>query len=250
MLSETKYVSAVRAIKLINCIKPQFKNNISVFLLNRAGKLEIGHLNRVNLEHISRLLRENVPIDHLRYSISLRLPGLDDQLRRLHYSKRKWVDLGKLTSKELREARCQEVPMCVFKNGLLLNPSECINWLNNLRRLTSTGHKNAVLRAIHGDIYSQERLFRFGLSDTPNCKTCGEIETINHKILECEYAATRWEALASITHVTANPAEINFAMGAHESCSLATLTIHAELIARLIRNTGQHTLPRLSTLKT
>ena len=92
-----------------------------------------------------------------------------------------------------------------------------------------------MLRAIHGDIYSQERLFRFGLSDTPNCETCGEIETINHKILECEYAATRWEALASIIHVTANPAEINFAMGAHESCSLATLTIHAELIARLIR---------------
>ena len=235
--SEVKLISAIRSMKLVNCIQTRYRNSISIFLLRREGKTEIGQLSLANVTQIGRMLKDNVPLNLLEHSISLRVPGLDDHLRRQHFSRKKWIDLGKLTSKELREARSKEVPICVFKNGLLLNPSECRRWLNCLGSLRSTSHKNAILRYVHGDIYSQERLFRFGLVDTPNCETCGQLETINHKIYECNYAASRWQSLAELTGININNIDLDFVMGAYESCSKTVLTIHAELIGRLIRST-------------
>ena len=105
-----------------------------------------------------------------------------------------------------------------------------------LNTLNSTVHKNALLRFIHGDIYSKERQFRFGLSDNPLCETCGEIETIDHKIIECDYANNLWQALARLTGETINQIDCNYVTGSYGEPSKALLTIHAEIIGLLIRN--------------
>ena len=102
-----------------------------------------------------------------------------------------------------------------------------------------------MLRFVHGDIYSKERLFRFGMAESPLCEHCNEVETINHKILECTQAQSFWRELATLTNRGRMPLDIDFAVGAYEGCDKAELTLHTELITRLIRNTRSEQLPNL-----
>jgi hypothetical protein len=47
-------------------------------------------------------------------------------------------------------------------------------------------------RFLHGDIFCKERMFRFKISETPECDRCGEIETIKHQFYECHTALDGW----------------------------------------------------------
>lgn len=44
-----------------------------------------------------------------------------------------------------------------------------------------------MLRLLHGDIYTADRLVRFGLSDSDLCRRCFEKETIMHLLTDCSY---------------------------------------------------------------
>ena len=235
LATDTKYVKAIRGIKIRNMLKPQFRNSLEVFMLNRSGITEVSQLSQANFDRLKNLMGNRQLAAKINHAISLRLPGLEQSDKTMHRLGNRWVQLQKLTAKELRQSLNEENPLLVYKCGLILDPGEGLLWLRNLNSVKSTGHKNAILRFIHGDIYSQERLFRFNMSDSPNCETCGELETINHKIVECNFAAGLWQALANLVGLTVNEIDANFAAGAHEGCSKTLMTIHGELISILIR---------------
>jgi hypothetical protein len=48
-------------------------------------------------------------------------------------------------------------------------------------------------RLLHGDIFCRERMSRFGMSDSPACERCGEIETVRHQFYECCSALNGWQ---------------------------------------------------------
>ena len=51
---------------------------------------------------------------------------------------------------------------------------------------------------MYKDIYSQERRFRFGLTDSPKCLICGEIETVEHQLFVCKNARRLWQIYNNI----------------------------------------------------
>ena len=58
--------------------------------------------------------------------------------------------------------------------------------------------KNPTLRAIrlkitYKDIFSNERRFRFQLTDSPLCEICGQVETVEHQLFSCTNAVRLWE---------------------------------------------------------
>ena len=236
--SDAKLISALRASKIRNVIRPQTRNNINVFMLSREGKKVVSQLNLRELGLIKNLLKENVAEELVRDAISLRVPVQGEDFRLMYHHRNRWVALSKLTSKEIRETRSSETQICLFKCGLIMGPRDGYRWLNRLNKLSSTKHKNAILRYLHGDIYSGERLFRFGLRDNPNCDICGNVETIGHKILECGYSESLWRALAGVTstNLNLNQVDPDFVSGSQGDCTTAILTVHAELILRLTRN--------------
>ena len=217
-------------------------------MLLRSGTREIAQLNQRELGQLKNLLKDNLPFELLSKAVTLRLPRLDEETKEMYQRNGKWVNLAKLSSKEIRLTRSDETPLCAFKCGLLLEPLECSGWLKIVNSLTSTAHKNAILRYIHGDIYSKARQFRFGLSDNPHCETCGQTETINHRIYECDYAMNLWRAVANLTSNT-NPLDQNFVVGAFENCTKAKLTIHAEVITKLIKNSRVNHLSETEYLR-
>ena len=232
-----QFISAVRACKIKNLIKPALRNNLAYFLLSRAGKTKVEHLTLGDVENIGRILLNGDLAPLLRAAVQVRLPNFDFTTQSgIYYYKRKWVNLDKLSSKEIRLERKKVDPICLFKCGLILDPSEGGRWLKKVNNLNNTGHKNALLRFVHGDIYSRTRLFRFGLGDSPLCERCNELETVNHKIFECSLAAELWKELDRIINYENREVTIATITGAYDGSTKVEITLQAELIARLIRN--------------
>ena len=117
-----------------------------------------------------------------------------------------------------------------------MTPDEARNWAFNLSKVTSTLHKDLLLRLAHGELYYRERLFRYNLVDNPLCPRCNEIETLEHKYATCPYVTAIWRTVTNLSMPsqrlaqnidskekilgTINPSRLN-------------LTIHAEIIKRI-----------------
>ena len=156
------------------------------------------------------------------------------------------VSICSLNSKALRLNQIAEEDsmICVYKSGLILDPGELKAWTRQMRRLTSTRHKNVLLRVAHGDVFSNERLFRFGLTDSPNCSNCNEqSESPEHRVLTCPTARRAWELLDAVKirlglSQLADHSLENL-LGARDKLSKIELALQAELLHKIIsKGTG------------
>ena len=64
--------------------------------------------------------------------------------------------------------------------------------------------KSPTLRAIrlkiqYKDVFSNERRHRFGITDSPACGVCGQIESVEHQLFSCTNAIRIWELFARLT---------------------------------------------------
>ena len=121
---------------------------------------------------------------------------------------------------------------------LILAPGEVLAWTSRLKVLSSTRHRNIALRIAHGDIFSNSRLFRFGLKNSPDCLNCHEPnETIVHRLLECPKAWEAWLKLDAIKIKLKLTPLINHTleniMGAGTRRSKLELALQLELMLRL-----------------
>ena len=113
-----------------------------------------------------------------------------------------------------------------------------MNWTSKIKKLTSIRHRATILRIAHGEIYTKARLYRFGLIESPNCVRCGEIETLEHKIYECDYVKRIWKEICSYTdkfrldNVRLN--DLETILVAHKDVNTASLTAHCETLQRIL----------------
>ena len=120
-----------------------------------------------------------------------------------------------------------------------LTEVECRSWGLKLNKITSTKHKNVLLRIAHGEVYTQEKLHRFGLTESPLCPRCGMIEDLQHKFIECQYVKKIWDKVADLTAgLTTDNLRIEnrskVILGSHLNSNITMLTINAEIIQRLL----------------
>ena len=123
--------------------------------------------------------------------------------------------------------------------------------MNKVRQLTSTKSKSAILRALHGDIYTNERLTRFGLRDDPCCNHCDQIDTLTHRLTECvrtqnlvKLLEEKTKRLRSIAFSFEGINSIERLMASYKDSELTTLTLHSEIINAIIanQNTPEHVI--------
>ena len=238
--SDRKVLSLVREIRIKDILTEVGKASLIHFQLRRAGKLRIRDLSIIDLDRISRLMKNRNLYQILRTSLNLNIPR-PEAGDNLTYWLKGLKPLCKLSAKEFRNAHSQWLPLCTYKIGAILSPIENSNWTFKLGKLTSTRHKNLLLRVAHGDWYSKERLFRFGLADDPLCESCGQIETISHKALKCQVKFNIWKSLARQENIDldslAEPME--FVLGMHKHENLASIVVHAELLSMILYKTPE-----------
>ena len=150
------------------------------------------------------------------------------------------LPISTLSSKYLRlnEISEEEQIICIYKIGLIMDPGEVKSWTGRLKKLTSTRHKNILLRVAHGDIFSNSRLARFGLRQDAGCSNCQEpAESIVHKIKDCPKARTSWleleKAKRELGLANLSDLSIENLLGAKDKVNKIELALQAELIHKL-----------------
>jgi exonuclease III len=97
-----------------------------------------------------------------------------------------WFQPKQLTSKTIREIlythNLVEPKILVLDEGTKLTYFKKISCLQNVQ------NKTKMLRLLHGDVYTAERLKRFKMADSDTCRRCFEKETLKHLLLECPYS--------------------------------------------------------------
>jgi len=241
-----KTLSLLRESRLKNLISTAGKRSLQYFNLIVSNKLKVKDLSQRELNSITRFMVDKDLVQILQEAIALRVttdPPIGT--KPLYQGRKGIIDLSTITSKIFRTLRHEPEPECIFKLGIILEPKDSLNWLAIVDKLTSTKHKDTLLRLAHGEIYSKERKYRFGLVDNPNCDRCGTVETIQHKLIECPSIEIIWNLVIRLTNkvlpVTPNCDLLHRALGAFRHCTKEVLTIQAEALTRIlyIKSTDQ-----------
>jgi hypothetical protein len=117
--------------------------------------------------------------------------------------------------------------------------------LRKIAMLKNTRQKNIYLRVYNNDIFSKEKLHKFGIVDSPNCSRCGEIETKVHLIFECPQVRQIWNKISNIVR-DQQVAELKDVFGIGDNITI--LKIKIEMIGLLI-NKNRPTLHTISTVE-
>ena len=198
----------------------------------------------IQLTSLRRFINENLgsQIEHLirhNYANIVHLNEGPNDLDLL-LSHRQVRYYNSVPARVIRQQRKATDPICLFKIGLILTPAESLNLMQNFKKITNVQRKSNYILALHGATYYNEKRFRFGLTDNPNCPRCDEIETLSHKLFDCDYTKLIWDETFRRTMKLSPGIEleedrIRQVFGAVQSTNSITLTVHSEILTSIIQ---------------
>ena len=237
MLQDRTFLAAIGASKIRQLLTNNGRQSIPYFRLHTLGKRVISDLTLRDLGPIERYVEQR-KLAAIRHSIRLNRGQVAD-IKNCFLIGKRFKSISSCTSKELRENLSDLAPITQFKIGMTLSNSEAINFGNRLSKITNVRHKSVILRIAHGDIYTKDKLSRYGLADSNACPRCGELEDLRHKFIECAYVKQIWRHLLPVTNVLTTSNQINeditkAALGTLVDSNPLVLTINAEILTRIL----------------
>ena len=236
--SNRQYINAIKTSKIWSALTANGRQSLAYLRIRLNGKIYLDELNETDKNSLRPFLNPDL-LKVLNATSRINrnfVAGLDP----INYSivkNDKFYSLEKLTSKQIRDFRADNEPVTEFKIGVTLNPPQALTWGHNLRKVTSTRHKDLILRLAHGEIYSKEKLHRFRLIDDPSCPRCGGIETLRHKFLECPYVMAIWSKVLVVTDKIKTSTDTTEPLADRILSTTApnplVITIHAEVIMKI-----------------
>ena len=231
--SHKNLMRTIRALKIKEVLNGPGKLSLTFFIINRQAQT-IGEINLGQLTQLERFIRPD-KLEKLKLAIRLNDRGtVENSFNESYMIGTIAKPLPKCTSKEIRTQRSDCGPIISYKIGLELTNSEALSWGFKISKLTSTRHKATLLRVSHGDVYTKEKLNRFGLIDASTCPRCNEIEDIKHKVLECQYAKKIWVETYKLLNEPTDQITIASILGAEINQTLVGLTVRAEILTRIL----------------
>ena len=211
LVGKVRLLSMIKETKIKNILTPNGLASITYFRLNTLGVKKIGQLDRHSFDQISRIIREVDFAPWIEASLQIRpTPPTEEELGSIWFNDR-LVNIASMTTKQLREAAESPVPITSFKIGLDVETNEGLTWCLRIKKLTSARHQNTILKVAHGDIYSNDRLLRFGLRDNDICDRCGNPDSRTHRLATCPKAIELWNEvrrLGNLAPINSNDPEI------------------------------------------
>ena len=254
--SNLRLRSLLMDMKLATCLTNAGRQSIAFFAIHiRVNHPRLSQLTAREFATIARFFKDR----NLRAITEALIGGphpLNTEIDRTEaypYQGNRIVKVSTLSSKDLRESAItlEESIICVYKTGLILTPGEVLSWTSKIKKLTSTRHKNIALRVAHGDIFSNSRLFKFGLRATPACSNCQEpIETVQHRLYECPMAQEAWlkldEAMLKLKLTPLSNYTLENVLGAGLRRNKLELALQLELLLRLSTKSEQYNADQLA----
>ena len=238
LAGDRKLLSAIRQTSLKDIVEPRGHNSIAFFSIWRRGARKVCDIGRAEVNSLRRHIHPH-KLSKVDTAVGLNLGPNDPSFNDSYYTGKLHKSLGSLTSKEIRSCRECDTSITDFKLGINLTEIESRSWSSRLASLTSTRHKNTLLRIVHGDVYTQSKLFRFGMSDTNVCPRCNEIEDLKHKFVECAYVKLIWQKakpfiikLQDVNHQNDDTAKTSVA--ANLGSNTISMTYTAEILQTIL----------------
>ena len=240
------YVRLLLDAKAITTVNAAGRLSLGFRLIWNAGKRKLGQLTEPELNLIGRFMHPGL-VNQCRHIIRNNYARIADPtaLGNLNtidtvFVKGKAMRLSDLSSKKIREELSTNDVITEFKIGLNLEENLARTWLLNVSKLTNTLHKNHLLLAVHKALYSKERCFRYGLIDDPDCPRCDMVETLAHKIYECEYSKKIWNEVIKLTtklenNVATEVDRLKQIFAAVQGTDPTIISIHAETLLTIVR---------------
>ena len=250
IVSNACLLSMLRETKLVSVLTHAGKLSIPAHrVLHRRPQLKLHEVNAAELRSIERYLIDQRLLGIIRGLNTLPPVDLNTIESSEIYPTKPGtvVSIATLNSKVIRESLIadDEALICVYRSGIILTPGEVLSWTKNIKRLTSTRHKCALLRIAHGDVYTNSRLFKFGLIGNPNCANCDVTsEDLEHRLVGCPAARLAWRTMegyiGSLNMPTQEMQSLEAVLGADGNRqSKLALTLRTELATRLMSRGGQ-----------
>ena len=233
--SDRNVMASIRHEKIKNIVSTRGQGSLDFFQIWTRGARRLGDLTRQELARLGRHI-DPTRIHKLELALVYNLPPPPDEFASSFYINKKHKHLGKITSKEFRTNRTADSPILEFKLGVRLSESDSRTWSLRLSKLTSTKHKNILLRVVHGDIYTQSKLHRFGLADNDTCPRCNHTEDLRHKFIECDYVKRIWSAVEGYLNSTNLDIDQDLKiLAAYPGASLTAMTLTAEIMQMILQ---------------
>jgi hypothetical protein len=184
--------------KVIDIVRPRKKQSGEMQFLRRNAMISFADVARNGGRQLATLIKiaskELVPALRVVANQYRNIPvPIEDHSNKIRDGQGRWIDAFSITSKKLREILfCKDYAspkIAVFDEDMKQS------YFYNLSKTISTGNKSRMLRLLHGDVYTAERLVRFGLSEIDRCRRCFQKETIDHLLIECPYSQAVYDIL-------------------------------------------------------
>ena len=240
--SNKLYIEIILNQRLMNVISENGRLSLAVRFVWNSGVRKIRDLSVQQLNTLERFIMPTM-LPHLRYVIENNLSRLNPETNPntldVFFFRGKTKLYSVSTSKYIRQTRDEVDPVCIYKIGLILQPSDTWNWMQQVNKIKSTRFKSNLLNAIHGAVYYGEKLFRYGLIDNPQCPRCDQIETLEHKLITCPYSRKIWKETINRTKILSpeiveEEDEVKRAFASVKGVCPTTLTIHSAVLTRII----------------
>ena len=251
-------IASIRESKISNLLNPAGRRSITFALLGAdRNEIKIKNVSLRNLNPLLQHLKYRHLENALKHSLSININREVEELAAM-YPKEPgaMVDIRKMSCQSIRKLRTDDRVKIIsaFKIGLVLQPAQVLNWMNRVRKLTSVRHRSTILRIAHGDILSNSRLCRFGLKDNPNCENCiSELETIEHKVLNCPTTLNAWKELTKIKvklglsrDSQVQSLDIETILGVPGTESKLAYAMNSELLVKIVGYGGKKFEPRVA----
>ena len=241
LIGHRALIGLIRNTKVVDFLNNNGRRSILYFNLRIRGKTKICNLAAEDLRAINRFIDPDI-LPMLRAAVTGNvIIHPEEDLGIMIGYKGTLVDIRKLSSKEIRNSISKSEPICIYKIGMILTPNEALTWGESLRKMASIKHKSFILRVAHGDVYTKEKLYRYGLNPNPECPRCGHIETLHHKFVSCEYVSKIWDYTINLTNqlkpvspITNQELRENNIMGSSITTEPLILSIHSEILTRIM----------------
>ena len=254
LINKVKLLSLVKETRIKNILTNNGLNSLHYFQLRIQGIRKVGQLDRDQLNRIKGLIKVKELTPWIAAAIQIQIPPPSPSDYEAIWYNDRLTSIAQLTTKQIREPLELNEPITSFKIGVNLEVNESLTWCHRIKKLTATRHQNCLLKIAHGDMYTNDRLMRFGLRDNDNCDRCGNTDSRTHRIASCPKALELWNELRRLNSQTRlredNPDLVKEVLGMTEPIK-SELVIHAEILQCLNAgiNSKLNSLPAKVTLK-
>jgi hypothetical protein len=118
-----------------------------------------------------------------------------NELTHIQSSNGRWLPIHEITTKEFQIIfkKClNKTSVSNFTEKLGFDPGESINFNRFREECKNPKLRHIHFRLLHNDFYTHRKMFKFKMTDSPNCPRCGLEETTRHLLWECEDSKKIW----------------------------------------------------------